>query len=232
MKKIVRLTESNLTRIVLRVMNEMKDRTSGVEEMLDNNPKVSMAFDRLVDILKSNPEIKDELSSMVSESINEDDNYYDYSGTKGEEISRKSYWKEKLASIGIPAAVAAVIGYAISQAGGGTDILEMALGFASAGAGIGSTLISTTSRTKMGESDLTRIIKRVITERENEETSNINSVMDFANQKMEEYAPNGIIDGKGYMNGINKLEKEFDYSIRSLTRSLQSLGLHFVLEKP
>ena len=151
MAKVIKLTESDLTRIVRRVMNEMEDTTSGVEEILDNNPKVSRAFDKLVDILQNNPEIKDELESMVDNSLNEAHEYYDYRDSQPQKISRKSYWMEKLMSIGIPAAVAATIGWAISHTGGGTDMLEMALSAAGMGAGIGATLVSTTARKKVDE---------------------------------------------------------------------------------
>lgn len=153
MTKVIRLTENDLTRIVLRVMNEMKEKTSDVNDILDSNPKVSMAFDKLVNILQSNPEIKDELESMVQESVNEGHEYYDYKDAQPEKISRKSYWMEKLMSIGIPAAVAATIGWAISHTGGGTDMLEMALSAAGMGAGIGASLISTTSRKKVDDTD-------------------------------------------------------------------------------
>ncbi len=151
MKKVIRLTENDLSRIVRRVMSEMEDTTSDVEEVLDSNPRYQTAFDELVDILQSNPKIKRRVQSMVSEPLNEKYEYMDYYDSKPKKISRKSYWMEKLVSVGIPAAIAATIGAAISHTGGGTDMLEMALAAAAGGAGIGATIISQTGRKKVDD---------------------------------------------------------------------------------
>ena len=90
MKKVIRLTENDLSRIVRRVMSEMEDTTSDVEEVLDSNPRYQTAFDELVDILQSNPKIKRKVQSMVSEPINEKYEYMDYYDSKPKKISRKS----------------------------------------------------------------------------------------------------------------------------------------------
>ena len=77
---------------------------------------------------------------------------------------------------------------------------------------------------KLTESDLARIVKRVVKEQENTDGESndqqmggdINKVMDFAYEMITELAPDGPRNKRQYMSAINQLEKDFNYAIRNL----------------
>jgi len=78
---------------------------------------------------------------------------------------------------------------------------------------------------RLNERELTRLIKRII--KENEESmgdemfdermgGDINKVMDFGYEMLNNYAPEGPRNSRQYLRAIDQLEKEFNYTIRNL----------------
>ena len=81
---------------------------------------------------------------------------------------------------------------------------------------------------KLTESDLSRIVRRVINEQENTDGESndqqmggdINKVMNFAYEMINQMAPEGPRNGRQYMSAINQLENNFNYVIRNLKGNL------------
>ena len=77
---------------------------------------------------------------------------------------------------------------------------------------------------RLTESDLALIVKRVINEQENVDgesndqqmSGDINKVMDFGYEMLNNYAPEGPRNRRQYQRAIDQLEKEFNYTIRNL----------------
>lgn len=78
---------------------------------------------------------------------------------------------------------------------------------------------------RLNERELTRLIKRIV--KENQESmgdetfdermgGDINKVMDFGYEMLNNYAPEGPRNGRQYQRAIDQLEKEFNYTIRNL----------------
>ena len=78
---------------------------------------------------------------------------------------------------------------------------------------------------RLNERELTKLIKKII--KENEESmgdemfdermgGNINKVMDFGYEMLNNYAPGGPRNRRQYLRAIDQLEKEFNYTIRNL----------------
>ena len=76
------------------------------------------------------------------------------------------------------------------------------------------------------ERDLSRIASRIINEMEeggmNDETmsGDVNRVMDFAYEMINELAPDGPRNRRQYMAAINQLERDFNYALRNLKGNL------------
>jgi hypothetical protein len=81
---------------------------------------------------------------------------------------------------------------------------------------------------KLTESDLARIVRRVINEEENTDGESndqqmggdINKVMDLAYEMISQMAPEGPRNERQYMSAINQLESNFNYVIRNLKGNL------------
>jgi hypothetical protein len=78
---------------------------------------------------------------------------------------------------------------------------------------------------RLNERELTRLIKRIV--KENQESmgdetfdermgGDINKVMDFGYEMLNNYAPDGPRNSGQYQRAIDQLEKEFNYTIRNL----------------
>ena len=74
---------------------------------------------------------------------------------------------------------------------------------------------------RLNERELTRLIKRIV--KENEESmgdermsGDINQVMDFGYEMLNNYAPDGPRNRRQYERAIDQLEKDFNYTIRNL----------------
>ncbi len=159
MKKIIRLTESDLARIVRRVIKEEEEdwisQSQDIEGESDfgkievprdlaNNPN----FKKLVSFFKRNPEEAEEMESELDTSLNEDYDYFDYTDAQPEKISREDYWKRKLRLFGLSAAFGAIMGMFMAGGPSADTVIEMALAMAAGTAVVSNTLISTVSREK------------------------------------------------------------------------------------
>lgn len=177
MRKIVRLIESDLNRLIRRVINENEiDRIKQSDDFL-----------KLVDILQSNPRAADKLRDELFETINEDNDeydYYDYIDSQPKEINKDQYWKRRLKGLGLGAAVGALMGVAMAGGFSAEDVLQMALASATGVGAVSDTLMRTVGRTKkidnieekflkkntrLSEIDVNRLIKKIITEQESDE---------------------------------------------------------------
>ena len=159
MKKIIRLTESDLRKIFrLAIKENEEDWISQSQDIegesdfgkievprdLASNPN----FKKLVSFFKRNPEEAEEMESELDTSLNEDYDYFDYTDTQPEKISREDYWKRKLRLFGLSAAFGAIMGMFMAGGPSADTVIEMALAMAAGTAVVSNTLISTVSREK------------------------------------------------------------------------------------
>ena len=121
-----------------------EDGQGSVPSELANDPN----FKKLVASLKANPEAAEELGQELKESLEEDSKYMDYIDATPKEISSKEYWARKLKAIGLTAAAGALLGIGMAGGTSASDILQMALGAATAGGTIGATLMTTVGKAK------------------------------------------------------------------------------------
>ena len=161
MKKVVRLTERDLQRIVKRVIKENEEEWSSSSQELDNEvdfSKMSLVdnsdFQRLVSILRNNPEAAAELENDLEGGMNEDYDYLDYTDAQPKNISKKEYWVRRLSTLGLAGAAASLMGVVMAGGFSAEDVLQMALGMAAGGAALGDTLISTVGRRKRTEESM------------------------------------------------------------------------------
>jgi hypothetical protein len=195
MKKIVRLTESDLTRIVRRTIKENEQKS--LMQAIESDSEISGQFEKIVRYLRRlDPEQQQEIEDVVSDvsqsqgeyTEGKETRYYDYGGDRPQEISKSHFIKRKLSTVLPPAIVGAIMGIAMAGGTNAADVLEMALGMAAAGGAIGAGLISTVGRQevdvpdeesddtfmsesynrkkviRLTESDLVRLVKKVIQE--------------------------------------------------------------------
>jgi hypothetical protein len=183
MKKTIRLTESDLRKIFIRAIRENEEdwisQSQDIEGESDfgkievprdlaSNPN----FKKLVSFFKRNPEEAEEMESELDTSLNEDYDYFDYTDTQPEKISREEFWKRKLRLFGLSAAFGAIMGMFMAGGPDADTVIEMALAMAAGTAVVSNTLISTVSREKkkdynMGDEE-EQDIEEPITEMEDE----------------------------------------------------------------
>ncbi len=198
-KKIVRLKESDLLRIVKRTIKENEQEV--LMQTIESDPKMSRQFDKIVDYLSNlDPEEQEQIQDVAlgGEEIQGEYTegkrtvYKDYEPDRGPvEISKSEFVKRKLMSVLPASIVGAIMGIAMAGGMSADDVLQMALGTAAVTGGLGAGLISTVGREtvevpdeeetdtekkpmaesyrrkkviKLTESDLTRIVKRIIME--------------------------------------------------------------------
>ena len=184
MKKVIRLKESDLVRIVRRTIKESEQEA--LMQTIESDPKMSNQFDKIVDYLSNlDPEQQQEIESVISDANQsqgeytegKETKYYDYGGDRPEEISKSHFIKRKLMSILPPAIVGAIMGIAMAGGTNAADVLDMALGMAASMGAIGAGLISTVGRQKVDvpdeESDETSVTetyrrKRMVKEEQEE----------------------------------------------------------------
>ena len=203
MKKVIRLTESDLIRLVKRTIKETEQEA--MMSTIESDPQLSRKFDKIVNYLSNlDPEQQAEVESIaqggdeMSQEFTEAKRtvYKDYGPDRGPvEISKSEFMKRKLMSVLPSSIVGAIMGIAMAGGMSADDVLQMALGTAAVTGGIGAGLISTVGREKVDvpdeeetdmeekpmsesyrrkrvvrltESDLARIVKRVIEENEEE----------------------------------------------------------------
>lgn len=165
MKKIIRLTESDLRKIFrLAIKENEEDWISQSQDIegesdfkkievprdLASNPN----FKKLVSFFKRNPEEAEEIESELETSLNEDYDYFDYTDAQPEKISREEYWKRKLRLFGLSAAFGAIMGMFMAGGPDADTVIEMALAMAAGTAVVSNTLVSTVGREKKKDYDM------------------------------------------------------------------------------
>lgn len=156
MKRIIRITENDLARIVRRVIKENEeDWISSSQEMdLESNfLKMDLEkideFQELVAFFKKNPKIAKEIESAMDSNVNESYKYYDYGDSSGKkEITRNQYLKRKLMNYGIFGTLGAIIGATMGEMSG-EEVLQAALIAASLVSVIGGELSASSGRERV-----------------------------------------------------------------------------------
>ena len=155
MKKVIRLTENELINLVKRIIKEDEDQwVADSREMEDETDFSKMEiqdmpeFQKLVRILKRNPEAAMELQSELGDGLNEEYEYMDYQDAQPKEIEKGEYWKRKLQTVGLYSLIGLVSGIAMAGGTSAEDVFQLALGTAVGGGAIANSMISTVHRRK------------------------------------------------------------------------------------
>jgi hypothetical protein len=155
MKKIIRLNENELINLVKRIIKEDEDQWAADSQEIEGESDFSRMdiqqmpeFQKLVRILKRNPEAAMELQSELGDGLNEEYEYMDYQDAQPKEIEKGEYWKRKLATVGLYSLIGLVSGIAMAGGTSAEDVLQMALGTAVGGGAIANSMISTVHRRK------------------------------------------------------------------------------------
>jgi len=154
MKKVIRLKESDLVRIVRRTIKE--NEQEALMQAIESDSKMSSQFDKIVDYLSGlDPEEQEQIQDVVlgGEEIQGEYTegkrtvYKDYEPDRGPvEISKSEFVKRKLMSVLPASIVGAIMGIAMAGGMSADDVLQMALGTAAVTGGLGAGLISTVGR--------------------------------------------------------------------------------------
>jgi hypothetical protein len=161
MKKIIRLTESDLAIIVKRVIKENEedwiDQANDMDfesdfskmEKLESNDD----FQDLVTFFQENPDIAQEIKNAMEMNVTEAYKYYDYSDSRGKkEITRNEYLKRKLINYGIFGTLGAIVGYMMGTMAG-DEVLQAALLMAGLGGTVGAELSASSGRERVKDDE-------------------------------------------------------------------------------
>ena len=159
MKKIVRLTESDLARIVRRVIRENEeewiDQSMDMESESDFS-KIKLEdnedFLELVSFFEENPEIAQEIKRAMEGTVTERYKYYDYGDTTKKEITKNEYLKRKLINYGIFGTLGAIVGYTMGTMSGDA-VLQAALLMAGLGGTVGAELAASSGRERVKDDE-------------------------------------------------------------------------------
>jgi hypothetical protein len=159
MKRIVRLTESDLARIVRRVIRENEeewiDQSMDMEGESDFS-KIKLEdnedFLELVSFFEENPEIAQEIKRAMEGTVTERYKYYDYGDTKKKEITKNEYLKRKLINYGIFGTLGAIVGYTMGTMSGDA-VLQAALLMAGLGGTVGAELAASSGRERVKDDE-------------------------------------------------------------------------------
>lgn len=160
MKRIVRLTESDLARIVRRVIRENEeewiDQSMDMEGESDFS-KIKLEdnedFLELVSFFEENPEIAQEIKRAMEGTVTERYKYYDYGDSRGKkEITRNEYLKRKLINYGIFGTLGAIVGYTMGTMSGDA-VLQAALLMAGLGGTVGAELAASSGRERVKDDE-------------------------------------------------------------------------------
>jgi hypothetical protein len=161
MKRIIRLTESDLERIVRRIIKENEQDWIDQSQDMDVESDFSKMelenieeFQELVSFFEENPDIAQEIKKAMNGNVSEAYKYYDYSDSRGKkEITRNEYLKRKLINYGIWGILGAIVGATMGTMSG-EGILQAALLMAGLGGTVGAELSGNVGREKVKESRL------------------------------------------------------------------------------
>jgi hypothetical protein len=159
MKRIVRLTESDLARIVRRVIRENEeewiDQSMDMEGESDFS-KIKLEdnedFLELVSFFEENPEIAQEIKRAMEGTVTERYKYYDYGDTTKKEITKNEYLKRKLINYGIFGTLGAIVGYTMGTMSGDA-VLQAALLMAGLGGTVGAELAASSGRERVKDDE-------------------------------------------------------------------------------
>lgn len=146
MKNIIKLNESDLRRIVNRVIKENEEDWVDMSQDMEAESDFSQMdlesipeFQELVDIFKNNKELADYYRERLGMNVNENYKYYDYGDNK-KEITKSDYRKRKLLTYTVATLASAIVGYFM-----GTMAQDQVLEAALIAAGMGGPLIGALS---------------------------------------------------------------------------------------
>jgi len=168
MKRIVRLTESDLHRIVKRVIKENEEEWVNQSQEMEGESDFSKMdklegntdFQSLVDFFEENPDIAQDIQNAMGGSMNEGQKYYDYSDSRGKkEITRNEYLKRKLINYGIWGTLGGIVGYMMGTMAG-DEVLQAALLMAGLGGTVGAELSGQVGRERVDEMNKKRVVSR------------------------------------------------------------------------
>jgi len=159
MKRIVRLTESDLARIVRRVIRENEEEwidqstdMEGESDFSKINLEDNEDFLELVSFFEENPEIAQEIKRAMEGTVTERYKYYDYGDTKKKEITKNEYLKRKLINYGIFGTLGAIVGYTMGTMSGDA-VLQAALLMAGLGGTVGAELAASSGRERVKDDE-------------------------------------------------------------------------------
>jgi len=159
MKRIVRLTESDLARIVRRVIRENEEEwidqsmdMEGESDFSKINLEDNEDFLELVSFFEENPEIAQEIKRAMEGTVTERYKYYDYGDTKKKEITKNEYLKRKLINYGIFGTLGAIVGYTMGTMAG-EEVLQAALLMAGLGGTVGAELAASSGRERVKDDE-------------------------------------------------------------------------------
>ncbi len=159
MKRIVRLTESDLARIVRRVIRENEEEwidqsmdMEGESDFSKINLEDNEDFQELVSFFEENPDIAQEIKRAMQSTVTERYKYYDYGGTRKKEITRNEYLKRKLINYGIWGTLGAIVGYMMGTMAG-EEVLQAALLMAGLGGTVGAELSASSGRERVKDEE-------------------------------------------------------------------------------
>jgi hypothetical protein len=160
MRKIIKLTENDLARIVRRVIKENEEEWIDQSQDMDAeadfskmNLEDSEDFQELVSFFQENPDIAQEIKNAMERNVNEAHKFYDYGDTTKKEITRNEYLKRKLMNYGIWGLLGAAVGYTMGTMAG-DEVLQAALLMAGMGGTLGAELSGNVGRERVKESRL------------------------------------------------------------------------------
>ena len=159
MKRIVKLTESDLARIVRRVIRENEEEwidqsmdMEGESDFSKINLEDNEDFLELVSFFEENPEIAQEIKRAMEGTVTERYKYYDYGDTTKKEITRNQYLKRKLINYGIFGTLGAIVGYTMGTMAG-EEVLQAALLMAGLGGTVGAELAASSGRERVKDDE-------------------------------------------------------------------------------
>jgi hypothetical protein len=159
MKRIVRLTESDLARIVRRVIRENEEEwidqsmdMEGESDFSKINLEDNEDFLELVSFFEENPEIAQEIKRAMEGTVTERYKYYDYGDTTKKEITKNEYLKRKLINYGIFGTLGAIVGYTMGTMSGDA-VLQAALLMAGLGGTVGAELSASSGRERVKDDE-------------------------------------------------------------------------------
>jgi len=159
MKKIIRLTESDLRKIFRLAIKENEEDWISQSQDIEGESDFSQMeklksnedFLELVDFFKENPEAAEDIKGALEMNVNERYKYYDYGDNK-KEITRNHYLKRKLATYGIATLFSGILGYMMGTMAG-DEILKAALLMAGMGGFTFGSLASEVGREKVKDDE-------------------------------------------------------------------------------